>query len=216
MLKNKLIEQINNENHYTIPKYVLLYAKEAKLDVNSLILLIYLLNQKNKDIFDYKKIVCDLSFDEKELMDAISCLKEKKILTIEMEKNETGILEEKINISSFYDIIFSKFLDESKEKEEENDLYSMFEKEFGRTLSPVEYDIISSWIDKGVEKDLLKEALKEAVFNGSNNLRYIDKLLFEWNKKGIKSASEINKKAKEEVENEEKEETYEYDWLNEN
>ena len=213
MLKDKLIEQINNDNHYTIPKYVLLFAKEANLDVNSLILLIYLLNKKNKDIFDYVKIKNDLSFDEKELMDSISCLKDKKILTIEMEKNDLGVLEERVNISSFYDIIFSKILNESEEIKNENDLFSTFENEFGRTLSPVEYDIINSWIDKGIEKELIKEALKEAIFNGGNNLRYIDKLLYEWGKKGIKTPSEISKKRKEKEE--EKNETYyEYDWLN--
>ena len=30
MLKSKLMEQLNNENHYTISKYVLVYAKKNK------------------------------------------------------------------------------------------------------------------------------------------------------------------------------------------
>ncbi len=213
MLKDKLLEQMNNENHYTIPKYVLLFAKETNLDVNALILLVYLLNIKNKDIFDYKKILNDLMFTEKELLDSISLLKEKNILTIEMEKNESGILEEKINISSFYDIVFSKFLNENADKENKNDLFSLFESEFGRTLSPLEYDIINSWLEKGISDELIKEALKEAVFNGGNNLRYIDKILFEWNKKGITNPNEIIKKK---VEKEDEEEYYEYDWLNDN
>ena len=91
MLKSKLMEQLNNENHYTISKYVLVYAKKNKLDVNSLMLLIYFLNHKNKAIFNYKQIIDDLTFDEKELLESISILKDKKILTIEMEKNESGI-----------------------------------------------------------------------------------------------------------------------------
>ena len=107
MLKKKLMEQINNENHYTVSNYVFKYAKEAKLDVNSLILLIYFLNRKNKDIFNYKQILEDLTFNETELLSAISFLKEKKLLSIEMVKNESGILEERVDISSFYDIIFS-------------------------------------------------------------------------------------------------------------
>ena len=214
MLKDKFMQQINNENHYTVPNYVLLFAKEASLDSNALILLIYFLNQKNKDIFNYKKILNDLAFTEKELLESISVLKDKKILSISMEKNESGILEERVDISSFYDIIFSKFLEEEKEKVNDSNLYSEFEKEFGRTLSPMEYEIINSWLESKISNDLILTALKEAVFNGVSNLRYIDKILFEWNKKGIKKPDDINKVKKDEEEDK-NESFYEYDWLNE-
>ncbi len=214
MLKDKFMQQINNENHYTVPNYVLLFAKEASLDANSLILLIYFLNQKNKDIFNYKKILNDLSFTEKELLESISVLKDKKILSISMEKNESGILEERVDISSFYDIVFSKFLEEEKERVNDSNLYSEFEKEFGRTLSPMEYEIINSWLESKISNDLILAALKEAVFNGVSNLRYIDKILFEWNKKGIKKPDDINKIKKDEEEDK-NESFYEYDWLNE-
>lgn len=214
MLKDKFMQQINNENHYTVPNYVLLFAKETSLDANSLILLIYFLNQKNKDIFNYKKILNDLSFTEKELLESISVLKDKKILSISMEKNESGILEERVDISSFYDIVFSKFLEEEKERVNDSNLYSEFEKEFGRTLSPMEYEIINSWLESKISNDLILAALKEAVFNGVSNLRYIDKILFEWNKKGIKKPDDINKVKKDEEEDK-NESFYEYDWLNE-
>ena len=214
MLKDKFMQQINNENHYTVPNYVLLFAKEASLDSNALILLIYFLNQKNKDIFNYKKILNDLAFTEKELLESISVLKDKKILSISMEKNESGILEERVDISSFYDIIFSKFLEEEKEKVNDSNLYSEFEKEFGRTLSPMEYEIINSWLESKISNDLILAALKEAVFNGVSNLRYIDKILFEWNKKGIRKPDDINKVKKDEEEDK-NESFYEYDWLNE-
>ena len=214
MLKDKFMQQINNENHYTVPNYVLLFAKEASLDSNALILLIYFLNQKNKDIFNYKKILNDLAFTEKELLESISVLKDKKILSISMEKNELGILEERVDISSFYDIVFSKFLEEENEKTNNSNLYSEFEKEFGRTLSPMEYEIINSWIESKISNNLILAALKEAVFNGVSNLRYIDKILFEWNKKGIKKPDDINKVKKDEEEDK-NESFYEYDWLNE-
>lgn len=214
MLKKKLLESIDNKNHYTVDKCVLRCAKQMKLDVNSLILLIYFINQKNKEIFDYKKILDDLSFSEKELLDAISILKEKKLVSIVMEKNESGILEEHIDITSFYEVIFSKLLDEETKENDKKDLYDCFEKEFGRTLSPMEYEIINSWLEQKISEELIIEALKETVFNGVNNLRYVDKILYEWNKKGIKKPSDIA--AKEKKQAEEKTETYfEYDWLNE-
>ena len=49
--------------------------------------------------------------------------------------------------------------------EEKNDnkqnLYDNFEREFGRTLSPMEYEIISSWLDSGISKELIIEALMQ-------------------------------------------------------
>ena len=214
MLKKELLEQLNNENHYTVPKYVLTYAKDLGLDMNALILLIYFLNKPNKTIFDYKKIISDLNFTEKELLDSMSVLKDKNILLILMEKNHPGVLEEKVDISLFYEIIFSKILNNESKENVEKDLYDNFEKEFGRTLSPMEYEIINSWLEQGISNELILSALKEAVFNGVNNLRYVDKIIYEWNKKGIKKPSEVTQTEKKEEE-EKASETYEYDWLNE-
>ena len=105
-------------------------------------------------------------------------------------------------------------LNKQKKENKEKDLYDEFEKEFGRTLSPMEYEIISDWLEKGISNELILSALKEAVFNGVNNLRYIDKILYEWNKKGIKTPNDITSKIKKE-EDQKEEITYEYDWLNE-
>ena len=208
------MNELNNENHYTVPKYVLSYAKELGLDMDSLILLIYFLNKPNKSIFDYKKIIEDINFTEKELLNALSTLKDKNILLILMEKNDSGVLEEKVDISLFYEIIFSKILNKETKENNEKDLYDNFEKEFGRTLSPMEYEIINSWKEQKISNELILSALKEAVFNGVNNLRYIDKILYEWNKKGIKKPTDIIEKQKAREE-EKTPETYEYDGLNE-
>ena len=105
-------------------------------------------------------------------------------------------------------------LNESKNDIDRKDIYEEFEREFGRTLSPMEYEIISGWIESGISNDLILAALKETVFNGVNNLRYVDKILYEWNKKGIKNSSDISKIEKQK-EDEKQEECYEYDWLNE-
>lgn len=215
MVKEKLLELINNENHFTVDKFVLEYAKENKLSLNDLILLIYLLNGKDKEVFNCKKILDALNFNEKELFDSISVLKEKKLLSIEMQKNESGILDEVINLKSFYEIMMSNLINNNIDDNTKDDIYDVFESEFGRTLSPMEYDIISNWLESKISKELIIMALKEAVYNGVGNLRYIDKILYEWNKKGIKNAADLESKNKKE-ENAKDNIYYEYDWLNEN
>lgn len=214
MLKKLLMDEIKIENHYTVPKYLLVYAKSLGLDMNSCFLLIYFLNHKNKDLFDYKKIIECLNFTEKDFLDAISLLKDKRLLAIQMEKNESGILEERVDISSFYEIIFSKMMENGDKETDNSQMYDMFEKEFGRTLSPMEYEIINGWLESNIKRELILAALKEAVFNGVSNLRYIDKILYEWNKRGIKSPDDILKKAKQEEDGKDSN-CYEYDWLNE-
>ena len=106
-------------------------------------------------------------------------------------------------------------LEDKGPDEDNSDLFDSFEKEFGRTLSPMEYEIINSWVESKIDKGLIISALKEAVFNGVNNLRYIDKILYEWNKKGIKRTDDLDRKIKEEESKEDNTELYEYDWLNE-
>ena len=79
-------------------------------------------------------------------------------------------------------------------------------------------ELIGSWIDSGYSEELIKCALKEAVYNGVSNLRYIDKILYEWKKKGIKNSDDVLKDKqnfKKKTENK-KTEMFDYDWLNEN
>ncbi len=66
-------------------------------------------------------------------------------------------------------------------------------KEFGRTLSNTDFEIINAWIESGFSEELIEAALKEAVYNGALTLRYVDKVLYEWNRKGIKVPADIKK-----------------------
>ena len=121
------------------------------------------------------------------------------------------------------DILFKKYdsleklafsLNEVEEKEDTN-LFSTFETEFGRTLSPMEYEIINSWKDNGYTDELITLALKEATYNGVSSLRYIDKIIYEWGKKGIKTKEDVEKNKKQfKNNNSTKKELFDYDWLN--
>ena len=128
-------------------------------------------------------------------------------------KRVNKVLTETINLDSLYEkLAFS--LNQVEEKEDSN-LYSVFETEFGRTLSPMEYEIINSWKDNGYTEELIILALKEATYNGVSNLRYIDKIIYEWGKKGIKTKEDVEKNRKQfKSNNTTKKELFDYDWLN--
>ena len=64
-----------------------------------------------------------------------------------------------------------------------------------------------------ISEELIKGALKEAVFNNVRNLRYIDKILSEWEKKGFKSVDEVDSYLKKKEVNNPKQELFDYNWL---
>lgn len=69
------------------------------------------------------------------------------------------------------------------------DIYSIMEREFGRPLTPMEFETISAWIDKDrYHQEVILAALKEAVFAGKLNFRYIDRILLDWARHQITTA----------------------------
>ncbi|WP_238392373.1 DnaD domain-containing protein [Paenibacillus antri] len=71
------------------------------------------------------------------------------------------------------------------------DLFTVFESEFARPLSPMEYETIVGWLDQDRYSDsLIMTALKEAVFAGKVHFRYIDRILMEWQRNRITTPEE--------------------------
>lgn len=64
------------------------------------------------------------------------------------------------------------------------------EKEFGRTITPLELEKIKTW-DYPLE--IIKLAIAESVTNGVFYIKYIDKVLFNWKKANIRTLEEANK-----------------------
>ena len=102
-------------------------------------------------------------------------------------------MKEIINIDTIYSKLLIDAIEETEEKDD-GKIYNLIEEEFGRTLSSIECETISGWINGGISEDLIKGALKEAVLNGVTSLKYIDRILYDWNKKGYKKVKDINKK----------------------
>lgn len=213
-MSNKVINLLKNRN-YILPEYLLKNYKKMGLTGDLLIFLIYLINENNPIECDYNKISDDLNTNKNDILNMINDLKEKNIIEVSLKKNSSGKLDEYIALDSFYNKIFMSMID--KEEKEETNIYSIFEKELGRTLSPIEYELINGWIECKYKEEIILAALKEAVYNGVNNFRYIDRILFEWSKKGIDTLEKVESNKKEfKKQKSEDVEVPDYDWLNEN
>ena len=209
---SQIIELLKNIN-YQVSKELLFNYKKLNINDSELIVIIYLINQ-NSNIYNPKQIGNDLKLEINNVLELINSLCEKNIIKIEMKKLN-NIRSEVINLDQLYEkLAFA--LAEVEEKNESN-LYGVFETEFGRTLSPMEFEIINGWLDNGYSEELIKLALKEATYNGVSNLRYIDKIIYEWGKKGIKTKEDVenNRKQFKSNNSNKNKELFDYDWLNE-
>lgn len=209
-MPEKVMDLIKNGN-FTFPKILLFNYQELKINESQLILLIYLMNLKDTE-FNPNNITKDLKMQLTDVLTNIDVLTNLNLIKIDLRKID-GVRHEFINIDQLYEKLLYLVINEEKEEIPSN-IFSTFETEFGRTLAPMEYEIINSWIDSGYSEELIIAALKEAVYNGVFKLNYIDKILYEWSKKGIKSIQDIEKeKTKFQSKKEEKKELYDYNWL---
>lgn len=164
------------------------------ITIKEFMLLLYFININNS--LDLKNIKDKLGLDDEDILNTYSSLLTKKLISVSLVKTN-GLSSEVINLDMFYD----KLIMNTKTEEVSTDIYSKFESEFGRVLSPIEYETINRWISSGVKEDLILNALKEAVVSGACNLRYIDKIIYSWTKKGKSE------------EKEDYQELFDYDWL---
>ena len=209
-MNSKVIDLLKSKN-YVVSDFLIKNYKVWNLDVEEFIILIYLINSCTI-VCDYKLISSELGMDLEVVMNKINELSIKKILEIKVVKNSSNKLEEQISLDLLYNKVFMQIID-VKEEKDNNNIYSVFESELGRTLSPIEYELINGWLESNYKEEIILAALKEAVFNGVNNFRYIDRILFEWNKKGIDTLDKISK-YKKEFRKEPNVEVPDYDWLN--
>lgn len=69
------------------------------------------------------------------------------------------------------------------------DSYSYLEKQFGRTLSPVEYKFISKW-RSWFSDDVINYAIDKTIKNGARGLSYTEAIINSWHDKGFKTLKE--------------------------
>ena len=211
-MKEKLF-QIIKDGDIVIPRLLLLQYQNLKLTDRQFIILVYLLN--GNGVFNPKQIGNDLHLSLEEVMNEFTILTSLGLVKLELKK-VGNIRDEVINLDGLYQKLVYTIVNETPEKKEvSSNIFSVFEKEFGRTLSPMEYEIINAWLDGDYNEELVLLALKEAIYNGVSNLRYIDRILHDWYKKGLKTAIDIEREKRTfQTKKTKNVEVFDYDWLN--
>ena len=221
-MKSSELINVFKDGNIVIPIYFYKRLKDFKLGMEEFVFLMYLYNLGNKFVFDPSKFSNDLGIELGRVMELISILTDKKFIRVEVLKNDKGLMEEMVILDEFYNKLSLMFMENANKNNnsENSNIYEIIEKEFGRTLSPIEYEIIKAWLDNDINEDLNKEAIKEATFNGVSNLRYIDKILYEWGKNGINTIKDVedNRKKRNKKKDDDSDvdlEMVDWDWFDE-
>ncbi len=204
----KIIKVLKSD-YSIVPNILLNNYKNLHINDSELILIIYLMN--NDKTFNAKKISNDLKFDLPTIMQMIDNLMKNDLLSIDVVKNN-GISEDVLNIDNIYKKLAYLLVDDKVETKE-NNLFELFEQKFGRTLSSLEYGLINAWIDSGYSEEIITLALEEAIYNGASSLKYIDRILYMWNKKNLKTKEDIIKEQTNFRSTKDRKELFDYDWL---
>ena len=213
-MSNKILEGLIKEKDYNLKKLLFKIVKDFDLNVNEFMLLIYFMNQ-DCPILDVNDIHNVTFMEPKIILQSFKALSIKGLISAKVTPVKDKI-SETIDLTNVYRAMVSDINYDIKKKSEKN-IFEVFEKEFGRTLSPMEYEIINGWLSNQLSEELILGALKEATYNGVSSLRYIDRILLEWSKKGFKNMNDDNnflekKDNQNKARNEEKV-LFDYNWL---
>ncbi len=198
--------------------YLIKIATKNQLSLNEFLVLAYFDNGFS-DSFDIDEVSNTLGIDQGSSLEAFNGLMVKGMVILDSVKDYSGKYKEVVKLDGLYNALVLDLSDEVK-GDEKVDVFKAFESELGRTMSSTELEIINGWLISGTPEDIILGALKEAVYNGVRNFRYIDKIIYEWEKKGFKNMEDVNAylsnrktSSKDKEISKKDQELSDYDWL---
>ena len=211
---NNNVLNLLQDSPIVVPRILFNNYRKLNITEEELVIVMLIISLGNKIEYNPDIFVNELGMERHKVMELISNLIGKNILSLEVVKSGRKT-EEYICVSLLYDKLLNIVIDSKDDDVKiDNSIFSVFEEELGRLLSSMEIEQIKEWVTTYKNEDLIKAALKEAVLNGVSNLRYIDTILNEWNKKGYKSKEDILRDRENYRKKKKNIEVFDTDWLN--
>lgn len=210
---NEVVFKTLKEKNFIVKNFLIKLAIELNLTLDDTLILMYFMNQEEPTL-NLPTMVQTIYLPEERIMASFQKLVGIKLITVKIEKDAKGVRKEVISLDNIIKFATTDITSKHKVEEKDN-IFEKFETEFGRGLTPMEYEIINDWLNQGLSKELIVEALREAIYNGAKSLRYINKILISWQEKGYKTKEDINTGMKKESEENVLTDLFEFNWLDE-
>lgn len=188
------------QKQVTIPSLFFQYYKQIGVsDEEAMMILHVLAFQTEGNDFPTPAMMTErLCLSENEISHLYQRLIQKGVIQLLQETDADGIIYEKFSLYPLWDKILYKMEQEEfvqlaqAQKVNDRTIFNLLEQELGRLLSAIEIEQVSMWMDHdGHSPEVIKEAVKEAVLANKLSLRYIDRILFEWKKKHLKTVEQV-------------------------
>lgn len=198
-----------------IPKYLLTHYKEIGLSDREMMVLIQILCEAETNQYPtIAALAGRMTSSPAEIEEVVGRLVERNLLSIEKYWDSSeqkwgnsysivGLIDE---IAELWAIERSQQLQEERSLMQSQssqqststpinpsleNLIRVFEQELGRPLTHLECENLDRWLSAKFSEELIIEALRRGVSAGIRNFRYLDSILREWEKKGLRTRAEI-------------------------
>ncbi len=195
----------------TFSNGLLAYYPQLKIDDAEMIVIIQLemFAQKGNFFPTDEQLAANTNLSVSEITALVQKLIEQNFLSIDQISDKSGKIGNKYNLDQLYnqlDLLLEDKIKSGNKKTGNNSstssidnspltqLVRQFEIEFGRYLSPIEREEIASWLNVDhYDPVLIKMALREAVLAQAYSLKYVDRVLLNWQRHNLKTSSEVQK-----------------------
>lgn len=167
--------------------------KLSETDVMLLLQLYAFLEKEKKELPTIEEIQARMSAAPEQVIESLQRLMKDGWLAIDEEEDPaTGIRGERYNLDGLWTKLAAHWAQSrsvqatASKPAVDRSVFTVFEQEFARPLTPMELETISGWLDQDrFTEELILAALKEAVFAGKVHFRYIDRILLEWQRNRV-------------------------------
>lgn len=217
MAKNKVYEGFSQALFFSgavsIPRFLLDNYTYLGITDREMMMIIHIMmesNGSNEDGTIDEQIMRKMGISPLEFKNIIQNLHAKRLISVNNKSKSRAKIASVYDFSGLIDQLFelwgiNQFRQmEASENQETGKrspeqvnspsslkLITIFEQELGRPLTGFECEHIEKWLLASYSEELIIEALRRGVSAGIRSFRYLDSILREWEKKGIKTRLEV-------------------------
>lgn len=189
-------KDIINAGTTSINNLILLHLQDLEMSSDEFLLYCNLKMFQEQQVFfpSTQQLITNTGFSEGKIYQLVQSMIQKHFIKIDSQTVKGQKYQDYYDLSPIYQVLLGEQLN-SHTSANLNDIQTLFQKievEFGRPLSPIEQQTIQAWIvDDHYSVPLIMLALKEAVLNQAYSLKYMDRILLNWEKNNIKTPEQL-------------------------